>query len=216
VFRIFWGVSNLLGCFESFGVFRIFWGVSNLLGCFESFGGCFRLTVAIWFAYWGVLWSLGCNYFLGGVLHIWATVHTKRKGVLLQMADIQIPNLLDWAPPPIKRRPRMGAAFEIIFFKERRLRMSAALNSVIIFRRQNGDILWQRHLKLVYFIVKSSWYNSQIKYFFKERRLRLNAALEWNRHRDVIVPSSALTPKVGHHHHLFSIAFDLQTIRANM
>jgi hypothetical protein len=57
--------------------------------------------------------------------------------------------------------------------------MSAALNSVIIFRRQNGDILWQRHLKLVYFIVKSSWYNSQIKYFFKERRPRLNAALEW-------------------------------------
>jgi hypothetical protein len=32
----------------------------------------------------------------------------------------------------------------------------------------------------------------------------------------VIVTSSALTPKVGHHHHLFSIAFDLQTIRANM
>jgi hypothetical protein len=64
----------------------------------------------------------------------------------------------------------MSAAFEIIFFKERRLRMSAALNSVIIFRCQNGDILWQRHLKLVYFIVKSSWYNSQIKYFFKERR----------------------------------------------
>jgi hypothetical protein len=31
----------------------------------------------------------------------------------------------------------------------------------------------------------------------------------------VIVPSSALTPKVVHHH-LFSIAFDLQTIRVNM
>jgi hypothetical protein len=60
--------------------------------------------------------------------------------------------------------------------------MSAALNSVIIFRRQNGDILWQRHLKLVYFIVKSSWYNSQIKDFFKESRPRLNAALEWAPH----------------------------------
>jgi hypothetical protein len=34
--------------------------------------------------------------------------------------------------------------------------------------------------------------------------------------KTVIVPSSALTPKVVHHHHLFSIAFDLQTIRENM
>jgi hypothetical protein len=31
-------------------------------------------------------------------------------------------------------------------------------------------------LKLVYFIVKSSFYNTQIKYFFKERRPRLRAA----------------------------------------
>ena len=53
----------------------------------------------------------------------------------------------------------MSAAFEIIFFKERRLRMSAALNSVIIFRRQNGDILLQRHLKLVYFIVKRQFFS---------------------------------------------------------
>jgi hypothetical protein len=105
--------------------------------------------------------------------------HTKRKGVLLQMADIQIPYLLDWAPPPIKRRPRMSAAFEIIFFKECRLRMSAALNSVIIFRRQNGDILWQRHLKLVYFIVKSSWYNSQIKRrIWSSENLKSAAALK--------------------------------------
>ena len=36
---MFWGVSNVLGCFECFG------GVSNVLGCFECFGGvleCFR------------------------------------------------------------------------------------------------------------------------------------------------------------------------------
>jgi hypothetical protein len=51
-----------------------------------------------------------------------------------------IPYLLDWASPPIERRPRMSAAFVINFFKERRPRMSAALNSVIIFHRQNGDI----------------------------------------------------------------------------
>jgi hypothetical protein len=30
------------------------------------------------------------------------------------------------------------------------------------------------------------------------------------------VPSSALTPKDVHHYHLFSIAFDLQTIRVNI
>jgi hypothetical protein len=57
-FEIFWGVSNpslsvsnILGCFESFGVFRIFWGVSNLLECFESFG-VFRI-------FWGVSNLLG-------------------------------------------------------------------------------------------------------------------------------------------------------------
>ena len=44
VFRIFWGVSNLLGCFESFGVFRIFWGVSNLLGVFRIFWGVFQIN----------------------------------------------------------------------------------------------------------------------------------------------------------------------------
>jgi hypothetical protein len=41
----------------------------------------------------------------------------------------------DWAPPPNERR-----IWDQIFFKERRPRMSAALNSVIIFHRQNGDI----------------------------------------------------------------------------
>jgi hypothetical protein len=35
---------------------------------------------------------------------------------------------------------RLSATFEINFFKERRLRMSTALNSVKTFRHQNGDI----------------------------------------------------------------------------
>ena len=38
VFRVYWGVSNVLGCFECIGVFRIDWGVSNKLGCFECIG----------------------------------------------------------------------------------------------------------------------------------------------------------------------------------
>ena len=62
VFRIFWGVSNLLGCFESFGVFRIFWSVSNLLGCFESFG-VFRI-------FWSVSNLLGCFESFGGVSNL--------------------------------------------------------------------------------------------------------------------------------------------------
>jgi hypothetical protein len=51
--------------------------------------------------------------------------------------------------------------------------MTAALNSVKTFHRQNGDIYWQRHLTRVYFIVKSSSYNSQIKVFLT------SAALDW-------------------------------------
>jgi hypothetical protein len=54
--------------------------------------------------------------------------------------------------------------------------MSAALNSVKTFRvkmRTFGD---KNLLKLVYFIVKSSCHNSQIKYFLK------SAAPEWAPH----------------------------------
>jgi hypothetical protein len=61
VFRIFWGVSNILECFESFGgvsnllgVFRIFWG------CFESFGGVLNLLGVFWI-FWGVFQINLCN-----------------------------------------------------------------------------------------------------------------------------------------------------------
>ena len=54
--------------------------------------------------------------------------------------------------------------------------MSAALNSVKTFRVRIGTFGDKNLLKLVYFIVKSSCHNSQIKYFLK------SAAPEWAPH----------------------------------
>ena len=98
VFRMFWGVSNVLGRFECFGrvsnvfhggVSNVFGGVSNVLGCFECFGrvsnvlGCFE-RFGVFRMFWDVLdkllhfnlnirvccEQLGVHLFLGGVLHI--------------------------------------------------------------------------------------------------------------------------------------------------
>ena len=52
VFQMYWGVSNVLGCFECIGVFRMYWGVYNKLGCFECIG-VFQID-------WGVSNRLGC------------------------------------------------------------------------------------------------------------------------------------------------------------
>ena len=54
---MYWGVSNVLGCFECIGVFRIDWGVSNKLGCFECIG-VFQINWGVLYIYIYIYWSV--------------------------------------------------------------------------------------------------------------------------------------------------------------
>ena len=104
-------------------------------------------------------------YFCGrtgslGIVHLLGNGKTMRRASGLSVilftflnmpnfGESNLPYLLEKAPPPIKRFPRLSAAYETKNIKERRPRISAAFITLTTMRRLIEALSWDLQRELV-------------------------------------------------------------------